>query len=84
VGQPEAAIRIPLRAATLRAGGATLFVVQGDRAKRLTVPVLGERGGSLLLQPKIAAGTPVVIEGRALLEDNDRVQTKEQAAGAQQ
>jgi RND family efflux transporter MFP subunit len=79
VGQPQSAIRVPLRAATLRGTNATLFIVAGDKAKRVTVPVLGERGGSLLVQDKIAAGTPVVIEGRALLDDGDRVQAKEQA-----
>jgi RND family efflux transporter MFP subunit len=83
VGTPQNAIRLPLRAATLRASGATLFTVAGDKAKRVTVRVLGEREGSLLVAPEIAPKTPIVIEGRALLDDGDRVQAKDEAAEAQ-
>ena len=39
--------------------------------------VLGEAGGSLFVEPTLKAGTPVVIEGRALLDDGDKVEAKE-------
>jgi RND family efflux transporter MFP subunit len=84
VGQAQAARRIPLRAATLRGNSAALFVVDGDVAHRVTVPVLGERGGALLVAPTLPANALVVTEGRALLDDNDRVQAKEQRTDAVQ
>jgi len=46
------------------------------------VAVEGEAGGSLFLDPALAAGTLVVTEGRALLEDGDRVLAKEAAAAS--
>ncbi len=46
-------------------------------AKRRVLPVLGEAGGTLYVDPKLAAGTPVVVEGRALLDDGDKVDAKE-------
>jgi RND family efflux transporter MFP subunit len=77
VGEPQPASEVPLRAATVRGDQATLFVVDGDVAKQVVVPVLGEAGGTLYVDPKLAAGQPVVIEGRALLDDGDKVTAKE-------
>ncbi|MCA1665177.1 MAG: hypothetical protein LC659_13070 [Myxococcales bacterium] len=51
--------------------------MQGDVAKSEVVHVLGEAGGSLFVDPKLKAGTPVVVEGRALLDDGDKVAAKE-------
>jgi RND family efflux transporter MFP subunit len=73
VGEPQPATRVPLRAATLRGDQASLFVVDGDVAKRAVVPVLGESGGQLFVDPKLSNGARVVVEGRALLDDGDRV-----------
>lgn len=77
VGQPQPATRVPLRAATLRGDKATLFVVDGDVAKRTIVPMLGDADGMLYAVPKLPAGARVVIEGRALLDDGDKVSAKE-------
>ncbi len=77
VGQAQPATRVPLRAATLRADKASLFVVDGDTAKRTIVPVLGESGGQLFVAPTLPAGSRVVVEGRALLDDGDKVTAKE-------
>jgi membrane fusion protein (multidrug efflux system) len=77
VGKPQPATEVPLRAATVRGDQATLFIVEADVARRQTVPVLGEAGGALYLDPRLAAGAPVVVEGRALLDDGDRVAPKE-------
>jgi membrane fusion protein (multidrug efflux system) len=77
VGEPQPAAAVPLRAATVRGDNATLFTVQGDVAKSEVLKVLGEAGGTLYLEPKLKAGTAVVVEGRALLDDGDKVVAKE-------
>jgi hypothetical protein len=51
-------------------------VVQGPTARKAVYRVLGERGGSLFVDPKLGAGAQVVTEGRALLQDGDRVEAK--------
>jgi RND family efflux transporter MFP subunit len=79
VGQPQPAIEVPLRAATVRGEKATLFVVDGDVAKQAVVPVLGEAGGLLYVDSKLGAGKAVIVEGRALLDDGDKVKAKELA-----
>jgi RND family efflux transporter MFP subunit len=76
VGESVPAALVPLRAATVRGEHAVLFAVEDGVARRKTLPIVGERGGALYLDPKLA-GTPVVVEGRALLDDGDRVTMKE-------
>lgn len=75
VGEPVDATEIPLLAAKVRGKKATLFVVEGQVAKKVTVTVLGERGGSLFVKD-LAPGTRVVTQGRALLANGDRVAAK--------
>jgi RND family efflux transporter MFP subunit len=82
VGKPMPATRIPLTAATVRGKKADIFVVQGDKVKRETVQVLGEQGGTLFLDPQLAAGTLVVTQGRTLLADGDKVTAVERSARA--
>jgi RND family efflux transporter MFP subunit len=77
VGQEQPSTSIPLRAATLRGERATVFAVTDGVANRMVLPVLGERAGTLYLAAKLAPGTPVVVEGRSLLDDGDRVSMKE-------
>jgi membrane fusion protein, multidrug efflux system len=77
VGEPQPAAEIPLRAATVRGEKATLFTVQGDVAKSEVLKILGEAGGTLFVEPKLKPGTAVVVEGRALLDDGDKVAAKE-------
>ena len=79
VGEPKTATSVPLKAATLRGDKATLFVVDGGVAKRTNVAVLGEQSGLLYVDPTLPAGSAVVVEGRALLDDNDKVTAKELA-----
>ena len=79
VGSPAPATEVPLYAATVRGSKATVFVVDQGTAHARTVPVEGESGGSLFLDPSLAAGTLVVTEGRALLENGDQVVAKESA-----
>jgi RND family efflux transporter MFP subunit len=82
VGEPIPATELPLFAASIRGEKATLFVVDGDVAHARTVQVKGEVGGTVFLAPELQAGTRVVTEGRALLEDGDRVSVKEEVAAA--
>jgi membrane fusion protein, multidrug efflux system len=73
VGRPEPATELPLTAASIRGARATVFVVDGELAHRRIVAVKGERAGLVYVDPALAAGSRVVTEGRALLEDGDRV-----------
>jgi membrane fusion protein, multidrug efflux system len=77
VGEPVRATELPLYAAAIRGEKAILFVVEGDIAHSRTVRVVGEAGGSVFLDPELAAGSRVVTDGRALLEDGDRVASKQ-------
>ncbi len=78
VGGGVPATEIPLVAADLSQDKATLYTVVASVAHRQTLPVLGETGGDLFLDPKLLAdGSEVVLEGRAALNDKDRVSTKE-------
>ncbi len=49
VGEREATSAIPLAAAVLRGGKASLFVITGGQAHAITAPVKGERDGRLFL-----------------------------------
>jgi RND family efflux transporter MFP subunit len=73
VGEPKPATEIPLSSALVRGDKATVFVVDGNVAHKRVVPVLGERTGRLFVAPSLASGTKIVTEGRALLNDNDKV-----------
>jgi RND family efflux transporter MFP subunit len=85
VGEPAPATEIPLVAAAVRGSKATVFVIQGQTARKRVYAVKGERGGSLFVDPARGGGEHVVTEGRALLQDGDRVEAKldaPRAAGA--
>jgi membrane fusion protein (multidrug efflux system) len=73
IGVAELSSEIPLSAATVRGDQATLYVVVGSVAHKRTFLVKGERAGRLFLDPGLAPDSRVVVEGRALLEDNDSV-----------
>jgi RND family efflux transporter MFP subunit len=76
-GEPVPAVELPLYAAALRGDKATLFVVEGNVAKKISVPVKGESGASVFLDLGVLKpGTKVVTEGRALLSDGDKVAAK--------
>jgi multidrug efflux pump subunit AcrA (membrane-fusion protein) len=83
VGEPRAALRLPLVAATVRGTKATLFSVTDGKAHRIVVPVLGERDGDLFIDgnsdAKLAERAAVVVEGRGLLDDGDAVSAQEAA-----
>jgi RND family efflux transporter MFP subunit len=79
VGKPVPATEVPLYAAIIRGEKANVFAVDEGVARQQTVAVEGEAGGSLFLDTALAPGTLVVTEGRALLEDGDRIEAKEVA-----
>jgi RND family efflux transporter MFP subunit len=77
VGQPVDAAELPLRAAAVRGDSATIFVLDGEVARKRKVPVLGEAEGSLFVSREaLKPDEQVVVEGRALLQDGDRVVAK--------
>lgn len=73
IGTAEPASIIPGTAASMRETSATVFVVEGSRAKKLVVSVKGESQGMLYLDSALKPGTPIVSEGRSLLADGDAV-----------
>jgi RND family efflux transporter MFP subunit len=73
VGVPSPAVMVPLAVAVVRGSKASLFVVEGNVARARVIPVEGELGGRLFLEPQLPAGARVVMEGRALLSDGDPV-----------
>lgn len=77
VGEPVEASEVPLRAASIRGDTATLFVADGEIARRRKVAVLGESGGGLFIARELLKpGERVVTEGRALLQDGDAIEVK--------
>lgn len=80
VGAPRAATQVPLYAATVRGSKASVFIVDQNVAHLEAIPVLGEIGGTLFLERTLAPGAAVVTEGRALLEEGDRVEAKRESA----
>jgi membrane fusion protein (multidrug efflux system) len=73
VGRPSPATEVPLSAASVRGSNASLFVVDGDVAHTRVVALEGEVAGKLFLDAALKAGSLVVTEGRALLNEGDRV-----------
>ncbi len=80
LGTAAPATEVPLYAATEEEDKAKLFVIEKDRAQLRTVGVIGERGGSLFVDPKeLPEHTLVVTEGRALLSNGDLVKAEVEA-----
>ena len=74
VGKPVTASAIPLSAGSIHASKATVFVSSGGIAHQTLAKVIGERGGTLYLDPAtIPAGASVVTEGRTILSDGDAI-----------
>ncbi|HVU00315.1 MAG TPA: efflux RND transporter periplasmic adaptor subunit [Polyangiaceae bacterium] len=73
VGDPVPAVEVPLLAASVRGSKASVFVVENGIAHTRVARMLGERGGKVYLEPTLKPGSLVVTEGRALLNDGDKV-----------
>jgi len=80
-GAARPATQIPSIAAKARGDRATVFIVEGNVAKKLEVPLLGEHEGQLFVSPELAADTLVVSEGRAHLSNGDHVMVKDALEG---
>ncbi|HQY64351.1 MAG TPA: efflux RND transporter periplasmic adaptor subunit [Polyangiaceae bacterium] len=76
VGEPMSVTEVPIVTATIKGAKASVFVVEGDVAKLRSVPIKGEGGGKLYLAQDLKPGARVVSEGRALLNDGDKVAAK--------
>jgi RND family efflux transporter MFP subunit len=76
VGEPVAATEIPLHTASVRGAKATVFLVEDGIAHARTFTVTGESEASLFVDTSLAAGARIVSEGRALLQEGDRVDAK--------
>lgn len=73
VGTSSPALLVPLAAAAVRGSKASVFVVEGDIVHARVLALKGELGRNLYLEPQLPPHARVVTEGRALLEDGDRV-----------
>ena len=85
VGAPQPATALPIYAAAVRGKTATVFVIEDGVAKLRKLALLGEIGGTLFVDPSLKPGAHVVVEGRAILNNGDRVSEqveKPQAASA--
>jgi membrane fusion protein (multidrug efflux system) len=81
VGKPKETVAIPLVAATITGTKASVFVVDGDTARKQTFEIRGEEGSNVYLSTALKDGTRVVTEGRELLADGDRVSPTEVTFG---
>jgi RND family efflux transporter MFP subunit len=81
-GEPVAATVIPSVAAKARGTKAAIFVVSGNVARKLELPLLGEHEGQLFVSTELAPETLVVTEGRAHLVNGDRVLIKDSPESA--
>jgi RND family efflux transporter MFP subunit len=72
----EEAQALPVSAASVKGAKATVFLVDGDKARRRTLTVLGEREGMLFVKPELPAGAMIVLEGRNQLQDGDAIAPK--------
>ena len=72
-GEGRKVIQLPSAAAKVEGTRATLFVLEGDKARKKVLKFLGEREGLLYLSPDLPANAQVVMDGREQLEDGDQV-----------
>ena len=73
-GLPLPAMEIPLAAAAVKGGKATLFLADNGKAKKVVVDVLGEKAGRLFVDTSLPAKALVITEGRTLLKEGESVQ----------
>jgi membrane fusion protein, multidrug efflux system len=77
VGEPKPATSVPLSDVTMNDVKATLFTVESGVAHSHTLVEMGEVGPNVFFDPlALKPGTMIVTEGRALLNDGDRVEAR--------
>jgi RND family efflux transporter MFP subunit len=75
-GSPVPAMELPLAGAAVRGGHATIFLAESEHPRKVVLKVLGERAGRLFVEPSLSDGALVIVEGRALLKEGDRLLVK--------
>lgn len=80
VGRPQPSVEIPLAAASVRGTKVSVVTVANGVAHKTDAELLGEREGRLYLDPSLGAGAWVVTEGRAAVNEGDRVIVKKGGA----
>jgi RND family efflux transporter MFP subunit len=78
-GAPMPAMEIPLAAAAVKGGKATLILADHGKSRKVVVDVLGERAGRLFVDTSLAANALVITEGRTLLKEGESVQVSVEA-----
>ena len=73
-GAPLPAMEIPLAAASVKGGKATLFLADNGQARKVVVNVLGEKAGRLFVDTSLPVKSLVIIEGRTLLKEGETIQ----------
>lgn len=74
--EAQKAVSIPLAAAVVRGGKATVFAVEEGKAHKKALAVLGEQEGVLFLAPDLPAGTSIIREGNSQIQEGDAVSLK--------
>ena len=74
------ALGLPAAAANVRGEKVTVFAILDGKARKTVLSLVGEQEGRLFVSPTLPAGTPVVLEGRELLQDGDPVRARSAAA----
>ena len=68
------AMEIPLAAAAVKGGKATIFLADNGQSRKVVVDVLGEKAGRLFVATSLPAKSLVITEGRTLLKEGERIQ----------
>jgi RND family efflux transporter MFP subunit len=80
-GKAIPSTEIPLTAASIKQEKAHLYVVTNGVAHARDLAVVGEREGSLFVDPSLEAGAEVVVQGQGTLQDGDAVAARSDSAG---
>jgi len=82
-GEPVPATAVPIRAVSMSDKKGTFFTVEGEVAHRQILVEMGEAGSNVFFAPdELKSGTMIVVEGRGLLDDGDRVAAKAETPGS--
>ncbi|MGL4231690.1 MAG: efflux RND transporter periplasmic adaptor subunit, partial [Casimicrobium sp.] len=68
-----AAVAVPADSVVIRDGKSFVFVLDGDRVKRVAVTTGRQQSGLVEIAQGVAAGQRVVLRGAGFLSDGDRV-----------
>lgn len=75
------AVTVPAEAVVTSASGTAVFVLDGDRARRVPVTVGRQVGGVLQIADGLVGGEPVIVEGQSRLADGAKVELRGAGGG---